>query len=864
MSSTLQNKISSLIQTQFPEFIQSDHSNFILFLKYYYQFLESGKLSISGSNSYLVFETQTVNYLLDESSEKIVLEESKVKFAVGETIVGQESNATAQVLVDDFDSRSCLFISSQQFFIPGETIVGQTTGSEAIVTAYEGNPVQNIQQFLDYVNVDYTVTRFLDQFRDAFMESLPTTLASGLSKRKLIKNIKDLYTAKGTEEGHKLFFRILFDEEATIIYPRDNILRASDGIWSSDRIMRVIETGNSDFNNLIGQTIYTLNAAEEIEAQAIVITVVKFREGEDLIAELSLDPDSISGTFNSGDTVYGIDSVLDLQISGSVQNIVTGANVVTSGFYYEQEDSVVIEGLGNGAAVAKINSVGSGSVDEIMIEDGGSGYAIGEYLAFNNTNTEGKDALAKITVVGGSILMENYTDPNHMITEDEEYIITEDNFYIQFESFDGDNDFITLENEETIILEPDSLPIDEQGEIRKIQVINPGSGYTSLPKISVSTTSGSGAQLFAVSKVAPGVGHAQGIAVTNFGLEYNSVPEITLSRNLIVKNVTGSFAAGDILTSHSGTVIDYVSDLRLLRLRTEANFRAGDTIVGIGGSAEVHFSGTGTAITEVGTIGTTVGDFVGDRGKISNDSMKLQDSYYYQDFSYVVRIGQSINEWRNSVRKAVHPAGWNIFGEVSFSTLLNAKSRIVQAMPDENGEPILDFAIFYNRLFGRRLGTTTNTTQSANPNSEKSGLANLLDGERDVTLSNHTVVRLDTNRGSQWKGSSLANLPKYAFAVPFLADSVYTVNYPDPSGRRATSGTNYTRDLYSIEQFGKYSIESVSRYFYVKLDDGLGVNNDKIVLEDDSGYLQGELIVIPDSAYRTKINVPPPSEIIVS
>eukprot|EP00223_Ostreococcus_mediterraneus_P010103 CAMPEP_0179629984 /NCGR_PEP_ID=MMETSP0932-20121108/5665_1 /TAXON_ID=548131 ORGANISM="Ostreococcus mediterraneus, Strain clade-D-RCC2596" /NCGR_SAMPLE_ID=MMETSP0932 /ASSEMBLY_ACC=CAM_ASM_000582 /LENGTH=305 /DNA_ID=CAMNT_0021499433 /DNA_START=756 /DNA_END=1673 /DNA_ORIENTATION=+ len=46
-----------------------------------------------------------------------------------------------------------------------------------------------------------------------------------------------------SEAGHKLFFRILFDEEATIIYPRDNMLRVSDGQWSTDKIIRVTEDG---------------------------------------------------------------------------------------------------------------------------------------------------------------------------------------------------------------------------------------------------------------------------------------------------------------------------------------------------------------------------------------------------------------------------------------------------------------------------------------------------------------------------------------------------------------------------------------------------------------------------------------------
>ena len=31
--------------------------------------------------------------------------------------------------------------------------------------------------------------------------------------------------------------------------------------------------------------------------------------------------------------------------------------------------------------------------------------------------------------------------------------------------------------------------------------------------------------------------------------------------------------------------------------------------------------------------------------------MKIQDSFYYQDFSYVVRVGSAIADWRGSVKK---------------------------------------------------------------------------------------------------------------------------------------------------------------------------------------------------------------------
>ena len=197
---TLKNKVSPHIQTQLPEFVQSDHPLFSLFLKYYYEFLEAGELVVTGTNNYVIEETITNNYVLDETGENIVLEDSVGKFTVGETITGATSGATARILVDDFDDNKRLFITSQQRFETGETVTGNSSGATTTVVSYRANPVQNIQQLLAYADVDNTVYAFLDKFRDSFMESLPNTLADGIAKRKLIKNIKDMYTAKGTRD----------------------------------------------------------------------------------------------------------------------------------------------------------------------------------------------------------------------------------------------------------------------------------------------------------------------------------------------------------------------------------------------------------------------------------------------------------------------------------------------------------------------------------------------------------------------------------------------------------------------------------------------------------------------------------------
>ena len=62
---TLKNKVSPHIEPQLPDFILEDHELFSLFLKYYYEFLEAGELTLTGSNDYMVEETLTNNYILN-------------------------------------------------------------------------------------------------------------------------------------------------------------------------------------------------------------------------------------------------------------------------------------------------------------------------------------------------------------------------------------------------------------------------------------------------------------------------------------------------------------------------------------------------------------------------------------------------------------------------------------------------------------------------------------------------------------------------------------------------------------------------------------------------------------------------------
>ena len=232
----------------------------------------------------------------------------------------------------------------------------------------------------------------------------------------------------------------------------------------------------------------------------------------------------------------------------------------------------------------------------------------------------------------------------------------------------------------------------------------------------------------------------------------------------------------------------------------------------------IHQSTPSFVNATVGTVGTTVGNFVGDSGKVSVDTMRVQDSFYYQDYSYVVRIGQSINEWRESVRRSVHPAGWNVFGEVSFASQVSARLQVPTAGDDIVGhdsdttfspELASTFTNLFTTIFQRRLGTATDGT-SVNA-SAKVGLKDLSrsqSGKREVTLTSVSTVSMGlTSQTSNTLGSTLDLLFKYAFAVPPIETTEVIPNYP---GIKRQIRSDNSGAYFTIEQFGQFQINQVS------------------------------------------------------
>src|SRR5210317_2171924 len=684
------DKLSYLINQQAPDFVLEDHPYFMEFVKEYYKFLESAELTLTniGDPDHIQLETQTAtnNFLQLSGTNQ------------------QSDDNGDRILLEDTDANSRLFISHQNKFEIGELIVGSTSSAEATISGYKANPVQNIQQLLDYPDPDKTIQSFLTKFRNAFLQSIPDNLTSGIDKRKLIKNIKSLYRAKGTKRASEIFFKLLFNENAEIRFPKENILRASDGKWDTQRVLRCIEVGTSDAANLIGQTITQANIPGDPtinEATAIVENVFKFSIGGETVVELILGDDSITGTFVTGQNITGTDNTdPDVLVTCTVQGIIATKTINNDGTFYNEGDTVNVTGGGNDAII-QVDAIGSGSIDEIFVDDGGTGYEIGDTVNFSTGN-----ATAKVSVVNGGFTQEesDSTTDDHIVLEDET---------VRGDPYTGNK----------VVQESGT----GTGDITDVRIIFEGNGYNALPTLTITSSGGSDASIFASGNE---IGRVLSLKTVELGSNHDdspSPPTLTLPTYLLLTNRSGSFIVGETITgldssleAVTATVVSFDTDTSILKCSGATGTFAESTTITGGTSfqtANVYKNDQATATSTVNAIATTDGRFINQDGWISETSMRIQDSLLYQDYSYIVRVGRSINDWRDAYTQTLHSAGFYFQGEVTIETQVSARIKDVTGINTSVTEEIFGvYKTIFTTIFGRRLGTTDDgTTLRSNP-----------------------------------------------------------------------------------------------------------------------------------------------------
>jgi len=821
---TNKKKLSNLVKRQLPEFVLEEHPKFAEFVKSYYLFLESAEITLSSftevDNILLEGESITSSFvLLDrtnafnlDNGSKLVDEQLSFSGTLqkDEVITGATSGATATILSEDF-ANSRYTITSNNGFITGETVTGTTSGATAIVGKYRANPIENIQQFLNYSDPDHTIEDFLSQMKEEFLKTIPKDTHSSLNTRKLIKNIKSLYRAKGTDKAHKAFFRMLFNEPSEVYKPNEDMLRISDGKFSTNTFIRCTQTVPQALNNpifLIGQKITQANnpASTTINlATAIVENVTKFREGTVEIIEIEINDETTTGTFVNGEVLEGVhNDDENTIIKVTVSQAVSTTSITNDGVTITVGDEATVSGGAGAGARIQVKDISGAGVDEVIINAAGTGYQEGDVLTFSSGTAEAKVAvvnggfapetgsvdihveLESGTVTGsgsGDLLLEDAIDSGgggklldsasqmieneikfelenevgHLLSEEDDSEVSDTFFILNQESspdipyFMEDDDHVVLEE----FTQNDGLYIGDKivqenstgnGDITDIRMISSGGGYTTLPTATISgdrfmaledaTDSGTdghsriefedggrvltdiafdGASV-TVIPFGEDIGRATSLTIIEHGIDFTSAPTLAFPKYAILKTVSGAITEDETFTSNisgaTGTVVDFTAPL-LKYTATTSELEVDDTITFSGNeTAVVAKADTLTATTSIDTRIQTAGKYVNQDGHLSELTKKIQDSLYYQDFSYVIKVSESITKWRDALKKAVHPTGFYVTGEVNIATQLDVQVRRPVGATLSSGlfsgtadSPIyMRLNTLFSTLFARRTG----------------------------------------------------------------------------------------------------------------------------------------------------------------
>ena len=116
-----------------------------------------------------------------------------------------------------------------------------------------------------------------------------------------------------------------------------------------------------------------------------------------------------------------------------------------------------------------------------------------------------------------------------------------------------------------------------------------------------------------------------------------------------------------------------------------------------------------------GPVALYTGEYSTTDGFLSDD-IYLQDNYYYQQYSYVIKSGIQIDNYRNIVRKTVNPAGMIFFGKFEITNLFDVSENInslIRYVRIRLESPPVDTSEYISVLFQKNIDGDSVDTENA-------------------------------------------------------------------------------------------------------------------------------------------------------
>ena len=569
----------------------------------------------------------------------------------------------------------------------------------------DGNAVKQTRSIQNNIDIDRTVDSFVEYFRKEFMINIPSSVL--VDKRLLVKHIREFYRSRGSQESYRFLFRTLYGKELDFYYPGEDMLRASDGRWYREIRLRVGAPFSINPRLFEGKRIRGLVSGATAFVQDIIC---KDASG---LTVYDLNVEQVIGIFSDGERIVDIDNTSSYVTVNAQSGSLVSVSVIDGGAYNAVGDIVRIEGAGSTqAAIGTITEVKNEGAVTLKIAKGGNGYTkdgakliisggngtgfeasiasfSSEPISGLNINTDligpmknipinagrffvqkGQNTASVATKLTGTVKLTsgslnvvgqgtNFINqlaigdlvrvPGCANTLRVSTITTAQTFAAVFPSpvtiSTGANAYIGLAaaNAFTRLVSALKFSSTDIFSINAVSITNPGYGYTTLPtvtivdntitRLNISDTYGKiiGNNCVVVANTAPGT--ATKITINEPGANFSksgvaSITNITKTTDSITDSYTGSRVNGAANTKYT------------------IRKKSFDSTASIKPSGFIVFPGR----------------YIDTKGFLSWNN-KLQDNYYYQEFSYVVRLTETVDKYKEIVKSLLHPAGTIMFGD---------------------------------------------------------------------------------------------------------------------------------------------------------------------------------------------------------
>ena len=492
-----------------------------------------------------------------------------------------------------------------------------------------GKAGEATRSLVEYQDIDRTLDSFVEYFRREFMINIPQNVLA--DKRLLVKHIRDFYRTRGSKFSYDFLFYALFNKQIEIIYPGDFILRASDGRWVRETILRVGNPFSTLPTNFDGRNITGAISGSTARVQKVSRVVVLGHPLFELLVE------NVVGSFVDGETISD-DLGNTATITSSFGSLIGIEEVINPGAFHETGDSVIISSSG-ATASAKIAATNDQGPVSFRINRGGSGYRLGQSI-ISVVGGSGTGAAATVTSLSNTSFVSLNTN---QISPLASVVLNTGATFVSL----GTNTAAVSANLATANISSTlatSLTFANSiaGSINAISVTSVGLNYVpELPTVTVRD------QIVFEQGLSGEAGRLKGDDAVIIAVR---APGAITSLEIISSDASFDVFANAVVTNSRGTtsVVDSTADLVGITRHTIRNTT-------YDGAIKPLISG----------VITQPGRYIDTKGFLSWN-MRLQDNDFYQEYSYVIRVTEIVDKYRDVVKRVLHPSGSKMFGSYQF------------------------------------------------------------------------------------------------------------------------------------------------------------------------------------------------------